>query len=440
MRTACRGVAVAATETGSALARAVADSGRGGGLRAAVRSLRDALRGASSHASGSAAGGGAGGAASGPDARRGAAWRRLGLAGLGGLGGLGGLVGLLAPPAAQAIELPENRAEGTYHLYRGGGVTAQGPALLVRKSLADRVSLSGTWYVDSVSNASIDVVTTASPYRENRQVYELGADYVVRDALLSVSTSSSREPDYVANAVSVDLAQEVYGGMTTVALGFTRAVDDVGRKDIGFFDQARHWQYRLGVTQILSTRWLASLNFEAVADSGYLGSPYRAARVFGAAVPERNPRTRTSRAVRVSTAYDLGSRDALKAEYRYFWDTWAIRAHTVQAGYTRWFGDRWLADTHLRFYSQDRALFYSDNASTDTLYLSRNRQLSTFTNLSLAAKLSWRYGRVADAFDVSLNGAYELMSLSYKDFTDVRTGQAYRYRAHVLQAYVSATF
>lgn len=369
--------------------------------------------------------------------------RLAGLGGLGGMTGLGGLLGLaggLAADKAQAVELPENRAEATYHLYRGGGVTAQGPALLVRRNVADRVSVSGTYYVDSVSNASIDVVTTASPYRENRQVYELGADLAVRDALISVSASSSREPDYVANAVGVDLSQEVYGGMTTISMGFTRAVDDVGRKDIGFFDQARHWQYRLGATQILSTRWLASLNFEAVADSGYLGSPYRAARVFGAAVPERNPRTRTSRAVRLSTAYDLGSRDAVKAEYRYFWDTWAIKAHTAQAGYTRWFGDRLLADGHLRVYRQGRALFYSDNATADTLYLSRNRQLSTFTNVSLAGKLTWRYGKVAEAFDVSLNGAYELMNLSYRDFTDVRTGKPYSYRAHVLQAYVSATF
>ena len=54
------------------------------------------------------------------------------------------------------------------HIYNGGGVTAYGPALLVRKSIADKVSLTGTYYVDTVSNASIDVVTTASPYKETR--------------------------------------------------------------------------------------------------------------------------------------------------------------------------------------------------------------------------------------------------------------------------------
>jgi len=51
----------------------------------------------------------------------------------------------------------------------------------------------------------------------------------------------------------------------------------------------------------------ASMNFEAVNDEGYLGSPYRAARVFGATIPERVPRTRSSRAVKLRAIGDVGS-------------------------------------------------------------------------------------------------------------------------------------
>jgi hypothetical protein len=347
---------------------------------------------------------------------------------------------VLAVGGAKAVDLPENKAEGVFHVYRGGGVTASGPALLVRKNLGDRWSLSGSYYVDMVTNASIDVVTTASPFKETRTAYELSATTAVRDSLLTISTASSREPDYIADAVSVDVSQEVYGGMTTITMGYTRANDQVGQRDRGFFDVARHWQYRLGVTQILSPRWLASLNFEQVSDDGFLGSPYRAARVFGATVPERNPRTRTSRAIKASTAYDLGERNAVRAEYRYFWDTWDIKAHTVQLAYSRYAGQRWLADGHARFYSQNAALFYSDNATTETLFVSRNRQLSTFTNLSIGGKLTYSYGRVGERFDVKVIGAYELMNLRFKDFTDLRTGSNYAYQAHVLQAFVSATF
>ena len=54
---------------------------------------------------------------------------------------LGALAGVAAVPHAGAIELPENRADILYHRWDGGGVTADGPALLVRTSLLDRVSL-----------------------------------------------------------------------------------------------------------------------------------------------------------------------------------------------------------------------------------------------------------------------------------------------------------
>ena len=86
------------------------------------------------------------------------------------------------------------------------------------------------------------------------------------------------------------------------------------------------------MTQILTPSWLATLNLEAVSDDGYLGSPYRVARVFGAAVPERNPRTRSSRAIKLRAIGDLGARNVVRAEYRYFWDTWDIKAHTVEVG------------------------------------------------------------------------------------------------------------
>jgi hypothetical protein len=351
------------------------------------------------------------------------------------------LGGLLAAGGARAVDLPENRAEGLVHVYSGGGVTASGPAVLVRKSLADKVSLSGSYYVDAVSNASIDVVTTASPFRERRTEYGLGLDYAVRDSLLTLAFTNSKEPDYTASSFGLDVSQETFGGMTTVSLGFSRGSDKVLKhNDPGFADSVRRWQYRLGLTQILTPSWLASANFEAIAEDGFLGSPYRVARVFGAAVPERNPRTRSSRAMKFRVIGDLGSRNAMHAEYRYFWDTWAIKAHTAEAGYSRYFGDLWLADAFVRLYSQKHALFYSDDAPAETLYVSRNRQLSSFHSVGLGAKLSYTWKRVPGQYEIKANGAYELVRFRYSDFTDSRTGSPYAFDANVLQVYLSATF
>ncbi len=353
-----------------------------------------------------------------------------------------GLAGsLLAMGGAKAIELPEDNAEGMYHLYKGGGVTASGPALLVRKSLADKVSLSGSYYVDAVSNASIDVVTTASPFKETRKAYDLGVDYAYRDSLMSLGVYHSKEPDYQADSVSIDVSQEVYGNMTTVTLGYTRGVDKVLKKnDASFDDNARHWQYRLGVTQVLTPRMLATAKLEVVSDDGYLGNPYRAARVFGAFVPERNPRTRTSRALKFGVIADLGQRNAARVEYRYFWDTWAIKAHTLEAGYSRYVGSDWLADGFVRFYRQGQANFYSDDATTDTTYISRNRQLSRFNDFGLGGKLSYTAKRVPGQYELKIVGSIERIRFNYSNFTDVRSGQAYTFNANLLQLYVTATF
>jgi hypothetical protein len=357
------------------------------------------------------------------------------------LGLCGGLVAAL--PAAGA-DIPPDRAELMYHVYDGGGVKATGPAVLVRKSLGTRVSASASYYVDAVTNASIDVVTTASPFKENRNEYGLGIDWVVRDAIITASFSRSDEPDYKATSVGLDVSQEVFGGMTTFTLGFSRGSDDVlDSNDATFRDEALHWQYRLGVTQILSPRWLVSVNAELVADEGFLGSPYRAARVFGATIEERMPRTRSGRAIEARTQVAVGETGSARGKVRYFWDSWGLKATTVElGGARRWGGPEggWLFDGALRLHTQNSASFYSDNATVETTYITRNRQLSAYRSTGVIAKatrnLAGRWGNA----DWQFTGAYEFRRFDFSDFTDLRTGGNYAYDAHVFQIHLSANY
>jgi hypothetical protein len=353
---------------------------------------------------------------------------------------LGALSGLLTTGHTQAVELPEDRADLMLHSFDGGGVNAWGPALLVRKNLLNKASLFATYYADIVSNASIDVVTTASPYNETRHEYGFGADYAVRDSLITLAGSYSTEPDYIATAFNIDVSTDVFSGMTTVGLGYTYGSDDVGKVGEGFFSNAKHWRYRVGVTQILSPRWYANMNFEVVSDDGYLGSPYRMALVFGAAVPERLPSTRTSRTVQFRLVGEVAPTVAVRGEYRYFWDTWDIAAHTFGLGAATRFGDKWLLDAYARIYRQDGALFYSDNATSETLYVTRNRQLSNYTSWAIGTKATYALMRVPGRYEIFLNGAIEYWQTDYSDFTDVRTGSLYSYDATVLQLFVTAFF
>ena len=92
-----------------------------------------------------------------------------------------------------AAVLAEDRFDTLYHNYDGGGVTIDGPSILVRKSVSKAVSVSANYYVDSISSASIDVITQASPYTEKRTQLSLSADYLYDKSIMSYGYSTSTE-------------------------------------------------------------------------------------------------------------------------------------------------------------------------------------------------------------------------------------------------------
>jgi hypothetical protein len=355
------------------------------------------------------------------------------------------LAGLFAAPTRGAV-LPEDRADLLYHYYNGGGTRVDGPALLVRKGIGERVSGYASYFVDNVSCASIDVVTTASPFKEKRTEYGGGVDYLHSNTTVGVSVLRSNEPDYHTNTVGATVTHEVFDGLTTFSLGYSESHADVGKAHTDFSDHADTYQYKLGVSQVVTKSLLMTLNYEAILQDGYLQSPYRAARLLGLSVPEVYPRARDSYAVAWGVVKGLGSNDGqLKSSaflrYRYFWDTWNIRAQTLELGYGGHLDDRWLVEPRFRHYKQSAASFYADNFTAPMAYMARDRELSDFSNNALGVRASYQLFNNRFNFSrVALNVDYEFIRYHYNNFTDVRTGQLYEYHANVLQMFLSGWF
>ena len=332
---------------------------------------------------------------------------------------LGSLLGgLLAAGGARAVDLPEDRAEAMIHSYNGGGVTANGPALLVRKSVADRVSLSASYYVDAVSNASIDVVTTASPYREQRTEYGFSADYVYRDSKITFGTTSSHEPDYTANAASLDITQEVFGGMTTVSARLHARLRQ-GR-------QARRARVRRR-RDALAVPARRHADPDAALDHERQLRGARRRRLPRQPVPRR-ARVRRGGA-RAQPAHALGARRQVPPERRprlarrdprrlplllgHLGHQGAHRSSSATAATSATPGWPTPSCATTR---QGHALFYSDNAPTETTYVSRNRQLSTFNSVGLGAKLAYTVRKVPGQYEVKLNGGVRIRALQVQRF------------------------
>jgi len=361
--------------------------------------------------------------------------------------------------SARAAVLPEDRADVLIHSYDGGGVTIQGPSLLVRKQFAKNFSGSANYYVDKVTSASIDVVTTASPYTEERTQISVGMDFLHDRWIMSMGLAKSEENDYLAQTLSFGISQDMFGDLTTVSLGYTLGQDEVSRRgDLLFSDTIDRQQYRFGVSQILTKDLLLGFSFETITDEGYLNNPYRSVRYVDLGSPlgysyesEIYPRTRTSDAGALRLRYYLPYRAAIHGEYRSYSDTWAISADTFEIGYTHPLESGWIFEGKIRSYSQTKANFYDDlfPSSQYQNFMARDKELSTFSSSTLHLGMSYDFMRAGwrfvDRGNVSL--FYDHIEFDYEDFRDLRgsggvAGQepTYSFGADVIQVFVSFWF
>ena len=274
----------------------------------------------------------------------------------------------LLPLAARAAILPEDRADVMYHGYDGGGLEVNGPSILVRKGFADKVSVWGNYYADMISSASIDVVSTGSPYKETRQEYSGGIDYLSGKTMLGIGYTYSEEDDYIGNTARFSISQDFFGDLTTLGLSYARGWDDVLRNGDPAFEEHSHRQdWRLDLSQVVTPNMVLSLGYEGVTDEGFLHNPYRSARYLDPSSSkgysyeaEVTPGTKTSSAWAIRTMYYLPYRASARAEYRYYTDTWGVDAWNVELGYVQPLSHGLTLDLTYRYYTQSTSDFYND--------------------------------------------------------------------------------
>src|SRR3982074_1352632 len=274
---------------------------------------------------------------------------------------------------AGAAVLPDDRADLFWSQYKGGGMDIKGESVLVRKKFSEQFSVQANYFVDKVSGASVDVLSNASVIKDERKQKTLSLDYIHDKTQYNLSYTNSTERDYISNTTHFSLSQDMFGDLTTVTLGFTDSRDKVGENNgksfapvIAWLGHAQSRSYEVGLSQIITKNLIAGATLDVITDQGYLSNPYRSIRFRDTAVQPGYslgspiyPNTRTSTAVETRAKYYLPYRAAASVSYRYFTDTWGIRASTAEVGYTHPLSALWILDGRFRYYKQNHATFYS---------------------------------------------------------------------------------
>jgi len=376
------------------------------------------------------------------------------------------IAALLTMRATNAGVLPDDRADIFYSKYSGGGMDITGESVLVRKKVTENLAVEASYFVDNVSGASVDVLSNASVIKDERKQKSGTVEYLHDKTTYTASFINSAERDYISNTTHFSLSQDMFGDLTTLTLGWTRTRDSVGENDgtayvpkVTWLGHAESQSYNVGLSQILTKNLIAGLSLEVITDDGYLANPYRAILIDqtgskpgysqGAQI---YPDTRTSTAVQGQAKYYLPYRAAITGSYRYFRDTWGIKAGTYELDYTHPLGNIWIFEGRFRYYKQDHADFYADSFpyANSQNFMGRDQDLASAKNTTIGGKVTyaflpdgWKiFKRGTATFDVSR------ISFHYLDFRDVRSGEfaavddypLYQFNATVFQVYMSMFF
>jgi hypothetical protein len=378
------------------------------------------------------------------------------------------IAALLLIRSTSADVLPDNRADVFYSKYSGGGMDITGYSATARAKITENFALEANYFVDKVSGASVDVLSSASPIKDERRQKSGTLEYLHDKTTYTASYMSSVERDYISETASFSLSQSMFGDLTTVTLGFARSNNTVGdnggtanKPDVTWVGHALTRAYSGGVSQIITKNFIAGVNLQVITDAGYLANPYReirfllgSTRGYGLA-SQVYPDTHTSTAVQVQAKYYLPYRAAVTGLYRYYNDTWGVVGNTYELDYTHPIRDKWIFEGRVRYYKQSAASFYSDLFPFQFAqnFTARDQNLAALDNTTIGAKVTYAF--LPDGWKIFKRGTVTAdvsrIRFNYQDFRDIKdfgvaqgfapgTEPLYQFNATVYQLYLSMYF
>ena len=342
---------------------------------------------------------------------------------------------LFVPAGVQAAEDTEEQkktisgdASARVDVYRDPNLLVIAPAIHMSLEPVERLDLDVNYGVQFVSGATpalvadtADVVSSATPFVEQRHSADLSATGEVRDKLLlGGSYFLSVERDFMAHGLGVSLSGDAFKSMATLAAAYNVSVQRAWTAtDEAISEMAVEQNVDLSWVQILSksTRLtaLGSVQLSLCGDVlGCHANPYRYVAMLADddvlfALREHHPenRVRSSAALRLSQS--LHRNVALHMGYRFYGDSWKVTGHTGDLALAvAFFDQRLILRGEGRGSWQGAASFYRDEYVVDPAtpsrhsYYTADRELSGLWDISAGLRLSFAsYGvgpfRVLDA-------------------------------------------
>lgn len=250
-----------------------------------------------------------------------------------------------------------------------------------------------------------------SPFKDTRVA--LDASWVRPLGLLTTTIGghASREKDYQSLGGNAKASLDLMHRLTTLTLGgsldhdsvFPRGGTPVGLSAGGLPLSPRHNPKRVasgmvGISRIITRRWMVSVAGTRMWERGYLTEPYKILSVLDpttghtiGSLTENRPGTRNRTDVLGSSVYHL-TKDIVYLSYRYYRDDWNVRSHTIDVKVRHPLEQGAYVEPHLRFYTQTAASFYRFGfVEGDSIpaYASSDQRLGALRSVTVGATVGF---------------------------------------------------
>jgi len=278
-------------------------------------------------------------------------------------------------------------------------IKVKAPSIYVLAPLSSQWSIEGSAVSDSVSGATPRYHSAISgatkKMKDLRRAGDVKVTRYFERSSWSLGLSKSKENDYDSRAVSLGATFSSDDNNRTWNVGVGYASDKIGSTNDPTLDKSkRTTELMVGVTQALTPNDLVQVNLSFNIGRGYYSDPYKE--------PDIRPDRRDQRILLTRwNHYFTGPSATLRSSYRYYSDTFGIKAHTFGAEWVQPIASRFTLTPSLRYYTQSAASFYFDPVydpdvgapyppgyfTNPPKYVSPDQRLSAFGAVTVGLKL-----------------------------------------------------
>lgn len=221
------------------------------------------------------------------------------------------------------------------------------------------------WFIEPNLVGDPVVVMTGASIEDARTDFLGSISFLGERSRTSLSGGASIEDDYTSINFGFGREKDYGGKSTTFSWGIGFATDSIEATPTSFDpNPSQHTKkagtFSLGLSQVIDHASAAQTSLTVQYADGFLSDPYKLVNAGGVNRADSRPGTRTqlSWLTRYRRHFER-VHGSLHADYRLYYDTWAVLSHTLELG---WYQDLFELVTlapSVRYYSQGAADFYA---------------------------------------------------------------------------------